>query len=273
MATAADDIASDRGNSGFTAFADRWIYVFMAGLFIATVFAGFIPDSSRMLANVAAGARPPLPTVLHVHAVLMGSWLTLLLAQAVLMATGRAAFHKQLGLLGMVLAPAMVIAGFFLIPTMDGQIVEGIRHGPPAVAAELRAILPLVLNIMLIQLRAGFVFAVLVAIGLTARRTDPEAHKRLMFLATLAPLPAATDRITWLPSSFPGSALTCDLWPLLLIAPMFLWDLYRQKRILRAYWIWFAVSIVPAAAMHLLWGSAWWSRTALGLLGAGDLAQ
>lgn len=273
MATAADNIGLEQPRSGFAAFADRWIYVFMAALFITTVLVGFIPDSNRMLANVAAGARPPLPPVLHVHAVLMGSWLSLLLVQAVLMATGRDGIHKQLGLLGMVLAPAMVIAGFFLIPTMDGQIVEGVRHGPPAVSSQLRGILPLVMNIMLIQIRAGFVFAVLVAIGLVARRTDPEVHKRLMFLATLAPLPAATDRMIWLPSSMPGAGWTCDIWPLVILAPMFFWDLYRLKRIHRAYWIWIAVSIVPATLMHALWGSQWWFRTALGILGAGDLAQ
>jgi hypothetical protein len=273
MATTADDIASTSGGGGFTAFADRWIYVFMAGLFIATVLVGFIPDSNRMLANVAAGARPPLPPILHVHAVLMGSWLSLLLVQALLMATGRRGLHMQLGLLGMVLAPAMVIAGFILIPTMDGQIVEGIRHGPPEVAGQLKAILPIVMNIMLIQMRAGFVFAVLVAIAFSVRLSDSETHKRLLFLATAAPLPAATDRMTWLPSTMPGSAWTCDLWPLVILAPMILWDLYRLKRIHKAYWIWLGVSIIPAVTMHALWGSPWWFKTALGLLGAGDLAQ
>lgn len=274
MATTAEDTIGERSNvGGFTAFADRWIYVFMAALFIATVLVGFIPDSNRMLANVAAGARPPLPPILHVHAALMGSWLTLLLVQATLMATGRRTFHMQLGLLGMVLAPAMVIAGFVLIPTMDGQIIEGIRHGPPPVAAELKTILPLVMNIMLIQMRAGFVFAVLVAIALTVRRSDSDVHKRLLFLATAAPLPAATDRMTWLPSSMPGAAWTVELWPLVVLAPMILWDLYRLKRVHRAYWIWLGVAIVPAAAMHLLWGSPWWFKTALGLLGASDLAQ
>ena len=273
MATATDDIVIERSGGGFTAFADRWIYVFMAALFIVTVLVGFIPDSNRMLANVAAGARPPLPPILHVHALLMGSWLSLLLVQAVLMATGRRGLHMQLGLLGMVLAPAMVVAGFFLIPTMDGQIVDGIRHGPPPVAAELNKVLPLVMNIMLIQIRAGFVFAVLVAIALSLRLSDSETHKRLMFLATAAPLPAATDRMTWLPSSMPGAAWTVELWPLAVLAPMILWDLYRLKRVQRAYWIWLGVSIVPAVLMHALWGSPWWFKTALGLLGAGDLAQ
>jgi hypothetical protein len=272
VATAASDFEIRRDGGGFTAFADRWIYVFMAALFIVTVFAGFIPDSIGKLGAVAAGKRPPFPMILHIHSVLMGSWLLLLLAQAVLMATGRAGFHKQLGMLGMVLAPAMVIVGFILIPTMDGQIVEGIRHGPPPVVVELRNILPIVLDIMLIQIRAGLVFVVLVGIALAMRRADPEVHKRLMFLATAAPLPAATDRITWLPSTMPGSALTVELWPLVVLAPLFFWDLYRQKRIHRAYWIWLAATIVPATAMHLLWGSDWWFRTALGLLGASDIA-
>jgi hypothetical protein len=273
MATAAEGTAfgSDRAR-GFVGFVDRWIYVFMAGLFIATVFAGFIPDSIGKLGDVAAARRPPFPPILHVHAVLMGSWLFLLFVQATLMATGRPAIHKQLGLLATVLAPAMVVAGVFLIPAMDGQIVEGIRHGPPDVAAQLQAILPVVLNIMLIQIRIGLLFAILVTIGLSARRYDPELHKRLMFLATAAALPAATDRIPWLPSTLPDSPLTAELWPLLVLAPLFLWDLFRLKRIHRAYRIWFAVVLAPAIAMHLLWGTDWWRRTSLALLGASDLA-
>ncbi len=65
MATTAENIWEER-SGGFTAFVDRWIYVFMAALFVVTVLVGFIPDSSRMLANVEAGARPPLPPILHV---------------------------------------------------------------------------------------------------------------------------------------------------------------------------------------------------------------
>jgi len=272
MASAAENLVFRRGDGSFAAFADRWIYVFMAVLFIATVFAGFIPDSISKMDAVAAGKRPPFPMILHVHAALMGSWLLLLLTQAVLMATGKSGIHKQLGLTAMVLAPALVVVGFLLIPTMDGQIVDGIRHGPPPVADELRKVLPIVLNIMAIQIRVGMVFAILIVIGLTARRTDPGTHKRLMFLATSAALPAATDRISWLPTTMPGSALTVDLWPLVVIAPMFLWDLYRQRSIHRAYWIWLAVSLIPAIAMHLAWGSAWWHRIALNILHAPELA-
>src|SRR6476660_219209 len=83
---------------------DRWIYVFMAAWFIVIVLVGFIPDAMMKVALVKAGARPPFPPILHVHAVLMGSFLLLLLAQTWLMATGRKALHMQLGIVGIVLA-------------------------------------------------------------------------------------------------------------------------------------------------------------------------
>jgi len=86
---------------------DRWIFVFMAAWFIAIVLTGFIPDSLEKVAAVQAGERPPFPLVLHVHAVLMGSFLSLLLAQTTLAATGRIDLHRRLGLAGMILATAM----------------------------------------------------------------------------------------------------------------------------------------------------------------------
>src|SRR5438309_11120388 len=91
---------------------DRWIYVFMAAWFIVIVLVGFIPDAMMKVAMVKAGARPPFPPLLHVHAALMGSCLLLLLAQTWLMATAPKARHMQLGLVGMRLRAALVVARF-----------------------------------------------------------------------------------------------------------------------------------------------------------------
>src|SRR5687767_7627580 len=82
---------------------DRWIYVFMAGWFIAIVLAGFIPSSLAKIEMVRSGLRPPFPLIMHLHAVLMGSFLLLLLAQTWLMATGRSAYHQRLGLVSLLL--------------------------------------------------------------------------------------------------------------------------------------------------------------------------
>src|SRR5215218_10834915 len=109
---------------------DRWIFVFMAAWFIVIVLTGFIPDSMMKVGMVRAGARPPFPLVLHMHAVLMGSFLLLLLAQTSLMATGRSAQHMRFGMLAMVLAPALVIVGFVLAPTMYHMLWEGAQVAP-----------------------------------------------------------------------------------------------------------------------------------------------
>ena len=77
---------------------DRWIFVFMAVWYIAIVLTGFIPDSIMKVGMVQAGQRPPFPIVLHMHAVVMGSFLLTLLAQSWLMATGRREYHMRLGI-------------------------------------------------------------------------------------------------------------------------------------------------------------------------------
>ena len=186
---------------------DRWIYVFMAVWFIVIVLVGFIPDAMMKTAMVKAGTRPPFPPVLHAHAVLMGSFLLVLLAQTWLMATGRKALHMQLGILGMVLAAALVVVGFVLAPTMYYQVWGGATFGPPPVRAALAPVLPILENILLLQIAAGTMFAVFITIGLLARGRDAGLHKRMMFLAISVPLAAAIDRMSWLPTTLPALPL------------------------------------------------------------------
>ena len=183
---------------------DRWIYVFMAAWFIVIVLVGFIPDAMMKVALVKAGGRPPFPLVLHVHAVLMGSFLLMLLAQTWLMATGRKAVHMKLGVVGAVLAAALVVVGFILAPTMYYQVWGGATFGPPRVRAALAPVLPHVENILLLQIAAGIMFGGFITIALSARARDAGMHKRMVILAIAVPLGAAIDRMTWLPSTMPG---------------------------------------------------------------------
>jgi len=246
---------------------DRWIYVFMAGLFVVTALAGFIPDSLAKVAAVQAGQRPPFPIALHAHAVLMGAWLLLLLAQTSLMATGRSGWHRRLGVASMVLAPAIVLVGFILVPTMYRSTWTMVQAAPPEMAAGMQQILGFVNNILLVQLRIGILFPLFVALALAARRKDPGTHKRFIILATVLPLPAAIDRMFWLPHTMPDSPLSIDLYMLLWISPMFLWDLFRLGRVHRTYLVWFAANLPFVVVLHLLWGSAWWAETAPRLMG------
>lgn len=248
---------------------DRWIFVFMAAWFIAIVLAGFIPDSLAKIELVRTGQRPPFPPVLHMHAVLMGSFLLLLLAQSCLMATGRSAQHMRLGLLAMVLAPALVIVGFILAPTMYHMLWEAARAAPPGKREELQGALGVWDNILLLQIRIGILFPLFLAIGLKARRGNAGMHKRMMFLATVMALPAGIDRIPWLPGTMPGSPMAPDLYTMLAIAPMFLWDVMRNRRVHLAYVTWLAINLPFAIAVHGLWDTPWWHQTARQIMGVG----
>lgn len=248
---------------------DRWIFVFMAVWFIAIVLAGFIPDSLMKIEAVRAGERPSFPLVLHMHAVLMGSFLLLLLAQTWLMATGNSAQHMRLGISAMVLAPALVIVGLVLAPTMYHMLWDEAQSALPGKREELQGVLAIRENILLVQLRVGVLFSLFLAIGLRARSRNAGLHKRMMFLATAMALPAGIDRIPWLVHSLPVSPVSPDLYTLVAVAPMFLWDVLRNRSVHRAYVIWIAVNIPFAVAVHGLWDTPMWHQTARQIMGVG----
>lgn len=273
MATlAATHVDTDRGMDVLSGtpragVIDRWIYVFTAASFVILTLTGFIPDSLGKIAAVQAGERPAFPLVLHMHAALMGTFLLLLLTQTALMATGRRQLHQRLGIVAFGVAAVLVLVGLVLVPTMYHQIWNAAQAAPPAAREKLKQIVLIRDNVMLIQLRIGILFPLFLLIGLRARGLNAGLHKRMMILATAMPLPAAIDRITWLPTTFPVSPLATDLYTLLAVSPMFLWDLFRNRKIHPAYLIWLGVNLPFAIAVHGLWGTEWWHSIAPRLMG------
>src|SRR3954454_15538296 len=248
---------------------DRWIFVVTAVWFIAIVLTGFIPDSLAKTAAFQSGARPPFPLVLHFHAVLMGSFLLLLLTQTVLMATGRRELHMRVGIASFVLVPALVVVGLILAPTIYHQVWHAAQVAPPAVQSKMHERLLELDNILLMQMRIGILFPLLMAIGLRARAGNSGLHKRLIFLATAMPLPAAINRITWLPTTVPASPLSIEFYILLAVVPLFVWDVVRNRRVHEAYWIWLAISLPFCLVVYSLWNTPWWFATAPRIMGVG----
>jgi hypothetical protein len=248
-------------------FVDRWIYVFTALSFIAITLAGFVPESLAKIEAVRLGQSPPFPLVLHVHAVLMGSFLLLLLAQTILVATGRCDFHRRLGVAAFVLVPALIVTGFVLVPTMYHSVWQAAHSGPLQTREHSQSFLPVLDDILLWQLRTGLLFPLFLWIGLRARDFDAALHKRMLMLATAVPLAAGIGRISWLPTTLPGSLLSTDLYTLLAISPMFLWDVLRNRALHRAYAIWIGLSLPPTFVIYVLWNSGWWHAVAPRLLG------
>lgn len=246
---------------------DRWIFVFTAAWFIAIVLTGFIPDSIDKVAAVQAGTKPPFPLVLHIHAVLMGSFLALLLTQSVLMATGRCELHMRVGIAAFALVPALVVVGFILAPTIYHQVWNFAQTAPPDLQQKLNHRLLELDNILLLQMRVGILFPLFLAIALWARGPNAGLHKRMMFLATAMPFPAALNRIEWLPTTFPASPVAIDLYILMVVSPLFVWDVIRNRRVHEAYWIWLAINLPFALLLNALWDTPGWHSAARQIMG------
>jgi hypothetical protein len=84
-------------------------FTIMAFVMAGVIIAGFS-------LNLAMGRSSfALPLAFHVHGVIFMSWLALYLAQALTIANGQRALHRQLGRIAYVLIPAMVAAGAMII--------------------------------------------------------------------------------------------------------------------------------------------------------------
>lgn len=246
---------------------DRWIFVGMAAWFIFVVLVGFIPDSIMKVGMVRAGARAPFPAIMHVHAVLMGTFLLLLLAQTIMVATGRCEQHKKVGIAAFVLVPALIVVGMILAPTNYHQAWDAAHFGPPQVQAALAPVIPRLENILLLQIAAGLMFGTFMAIALSARKANSGLHKRMMFLATAVPLVASIDRMTWLPTTLWTSPMSSDFYLLAAVSPMLIWDVVRNRRVHESYWIWLSIYAPVAILVDMIWDTPWWHSVARGILG------
>ncbi len=157
----------------------QWFFFRMALASLAVCFVGFLPT---YLAPLSAGTfdRPPL---VHLHGLSMAAWVLLYTLQTWLVAKGRLGSHRRWGMLGPALATAAIL---LLITAMTVKFNIAQEVGNEA-ASKLRV--GAIGNIP-----TGVLFAALVAVGV-AQIHRPEAHKRLMLLATLVAIHPAFGRI------------------------------------------------------------------------------
>ena len=173
----------------------RLFYVWMAAACAVVAFGGFAPTYWLQL---PAGTFVGSPLV-HVHGVLFSSWTLLLLSQTLLVANGRLRNHRAWGLAGISLATAMVFMGLAAaIQTLTAGLQAG--YGDHSRAF-------LILPVSGMVLFGGFFIAAI------ANIQRPEAHKRLMLLATITLLQAAMARVFFVLITGGGPGLRPGLGP------------------------------------------------------------
>lgn len=267
-ATDAIAFSEDRLSGSYRAHGlDRWIYAFTAASFVAIALAGFVPDSFVKIAGIRVGAHPPFPLALHFHAILMGGFLLLMFTQTMLVALGKRDWHTQLGVISAILIPALILSTLIAVPTVYQRYWGAAQNVSNPFRSQLQTLLPILDDILLLQLRTAILFPILMWVALRSRVRNPGMHKRLIFLASAPLLAAALDRIHWLPTTMPHSPLGSDLYTLLPIIPLFIWDMVRNRRLHPAYLTFAALYIPTTTLVYCLWDTAWWHATAPHIMG------
>jgi hypothetical protein len=189
-----------------------------------------------------------LPRAIHVHAVVAFLWMLFFAVQTTLVANGRVTRHRELGLLGISMATALVITG--LVATTV-SLKAGLA-GPKPEFARLANVLGIF---------AMTLFSLFITLALANIR-KPELHKRFMVLATFSILQAAIARLIQLiPAiSFPQrttlGAVVVDVLLLVVIAID-----ARLHRRLHPVYVWgFALLVTAQVSRILVLKTEWWTR-------------
>ena len=157
--------------------AEHIFYIGMSVAVIAITFAGF---AKTWFLRPYFDNPQALPLTTRVHGVAFTAWVLLLLTQTTLVAAHKTDVHRKLGWIGAALAVFMCgIAVKTAITVVHAAVVCC-----NADAAR---------GFFIVPIADVIVFAILVGAAVVYRR-DPATHKRLMLLATLSILDAATGR-------------------------------------------------------------------------------
>jgi uncharacterized membrane protein YozB (DUF420 family) len=242
-----------------TAWTDRRLerafFTTMPVAMAAVVFLGFSRTFFLRPWFPEAKALAAPEAVFYVHGILNTGWMALLIVQALLIRTRRIGLHRQLGIVGVVLAGAIVIvgSGSCLVAAHRPGGFIGVPIPPLQFLAE--------------ALPDMFLFGLFVGLAIVWRQ-NTQTHKRLMLLATINLLEAAIARIP-LPCITNGPPLMArwlsDVFILLLV----IWDLSTRRRLHPATF-WGGLLIVASQPLRLMVGEthAWltFAKWAVGLL-------
>ena len=207
---------------------DRGFFTGLAATAAALAFVGFAPTYflKRWFGT------PPVPTVVHVHGLLMTSWFVLLIVQTSLVAARRTDLHRRFGVVGAVLAVVIVVMTVVMV-------IIGLRLP--------RGIFAMDATVALVSLGSVAQFAAFGGAALLCRR-KPDAHKRLMFIATAVLITASVGRwpiIRVLSGSSAIVAFAVYAVSDLLVVAMAIHDLVTRRRV-PASLLWGGLALVVA---------------------------
>lgn len=231
---------------------DRNFFLLMVALIWLGILMGFVPDAAHRIA-----ARKPYPVIVYFHGAVFGAWLCLLTAQVLLIRSRRVDLHRELGMAGVALYGAMVVLGITTSVVVDYYLFPTPRSDP---------------SFFSVQLTDMLCFTVLGGAAIASRKS-PDAHKRLMILATIFIADAGFGR-WWGPGlerlfgdGYWGSWLQDYLSDFLLVALVGAYDLISRRRLYSAYVLGAVWGLGVELVGIWLYVSPWWKPVATMLIG------
>jgi hypothetical protein len=194
--------------------------------------------------------QPPVPFIVHIHAIATTLWLLTATALVLMVETGYVGLHRRLGFfaagyaaLVLVIAPWSELSWQALNLNTPGSL-------PP--------------QFLSIAFSGVFCMAVLLPWGVRMRRNSA-AHRRVLILAAICISDAGFSRFVGLflpaPTTFLGTYLFYEGGNLLLILLIFLWD-WKRDRIMKQFLAAASLVIgVGLTATGLYFNSTWQSIT------------
>jgi hypothetical protein len=193
---------------------ERVFYSGMAIVMCVCVYIGFSPTYFG-----AGMIHAPLPApILQFHGAVFTLWMLLFVVQAAFISAGRVKWHRSFGTVAFCLPPIMIVLG---VIAAVNALHRGVKIGPlePSVSAAI----PLI----------GIVAFTIVIYASWRARRRPDAHKRLILIATIGLVGAAFGRFPWDRIGLPpaaGAATGVGILLLLLIA----YELITIRRVHRS---------------------------------------
>ncbi len=158
-------------------------------------------------------------TIIHIHGALLMTWMLLLIAQPLLIHTGKAHLHRRIGKVSFVLGP-LIIASLFLIGR--GGYLRG--HG---VAPEHD-----MLSFIVLDMRGFLFFAIFWSMAMIYRK-KPDTHMRYMIATGILAIGPGMGRglIHSFGLSIWDAITVTDVLELLIVVVLLGFDLYRKKNV------------------------------------------
>jgi hypothetical protein len=187
--------------------------------------------------------------VLNIHGALMGTWLALFLAQAILASTGRLALHRKLGTFGIVLG--FPVWASMVLVEMRRKIVYPLD---PDLSKAYDSDLP--------GIYVYTTFLVFLIGAIYQRRQWPAWHKRFMAFATLVAVQAPEQRILWLPRFAPDYWTDAIYLDICLLIPLIAYDYFSARRLHPATITASCVLLGAQGILLFVWGNPGWRHFA-----------